>query len=104
MCARPDGGVAITQDARFGEVRRTEPFDEDFKARRRAWVEGHLDERHEDWQSPWDAATRFDLAVSEHSARGDLLVIASHGMVLTAWLAHIGLVAAGQAASHYRER
>lgn len=101
--APPDRGIPVTQDARFGEVRRIEPFDQDFKRRRRAWVEGHLDARHEGWERPSDAASRFDLAVGEYSARGRPLVIGSHGMVLTAWLVHIGFVAAGRAAGDYWE-
>ena len=45
LCARSDEAVPITQDARFDEV-RVEPFDDAFRARRRAWVEGRLDLRH----------------------------------------------------------
>ncbi len=31
---------------------------------------------------------RFGRAVAEHAAEGTPLVIASHGMVITAWLVH----------------
>jgi broad specificity phosphatase PhoE len=86
--ARTHAGIVIRQDTRFDEVSRTEAFDDDFRARRRAWVEGHLDQRHEGWETPREAAARFDAAVREQSALGSPLVIASHGMVLTAWLTH----------------
>lgn len=78
----------VTKDSRFDEVRRTEPFDDDFKARRRAWVEGRLDVRHRGWESPPEAAERFELGVREHFADNEDLVVGTHGMVLTAWLVH----------------
>lgn len=84
--AGPD--LAIAQDPGFDEVRRDEPFDEGFRARRRAWVEGRLDERHAGWETPTEVAARFDRAVTAHAAPGTPLVIASHGMALTAWLVH----------------
>jgi broad specificity phosphatase PhoE len=87
-CARPDEGIPVSQDARFDEVRRSEPYDDGFRARRRAWVEGRLDDRHRDWETPLEAAARFDEAVLEHAGSSDTLVIGSHGMVLTAWLVH----------------
>lgn len=82
------GSIPVAEDPRFDEVRRDEPFDSEFKARRRAWVEGQLDDRHTGWESPVEAAERFDLAVREHTADADALVVATHGMVLTAWLVH----------------
>jgi broad specificity phosphatase PhoE len=101
-CARPHEAHAIIQDARFDEVRRIEPFDDDVSARRRAWVEGRLDERHSGWETPLEAAERFEAAVSEHSAIDPLLVIGSHGMVLTAWLAHVrGAVATQEAGAFW---
>ena len=87
LCAA-HSSVAVTQDSRFDEVRRDEPFDDDFKSRRRAWVEGRLDARHSGWESPEDAAERFDVAVREHSTDAECLVVGTHGMVLTAWLVH----------------
>lgn len=87
LCAS-DGSIPIAQDDRFDEVHRNEPFDADFAARRRAWVQGHLDERHAGWEQPEEAAARFDLAVSNHRIESDPLVVASHGMVITAWLVH----------------
>lgn len=87
LCAG-HSSVAVTQDPRFDEVRRDEPFDDDFKARRRAWVEGRLDARHSGWESPQDASERFEDAVRGHSADAECLVVGTHGMVLTAWLVH----------------
>lgn len=81
-------GVAVTKDSRFDEVRRDEPFDDDFRARRRAWVAGRLDARHSGWETPQDAAERFEDAVCHHCADAECLVVGTHGMVLTAWLVH----------------
>jgi broad specificity phosphatase PhoE len=81
-------GVAVSQDSRFGEVRRDEPFDDDFKARRFAWLEGRLDARHSGWESAEAAAERFEYAVRDHSFDTECLVVGTHGMLLTAWLVH----------------
>lgn len=80
--------IAVTKDPGFDEVRREEPFDDDFKARRRAWVDARFDDRHSGWESPQEAAERFELAVREHFANAETVVVATHGMVLTAWLVH----------------
>jgi len=85
----PCGEVLV--DDRFGEVRRDEPFDGDFRARRLAYV-GGVD--HPDWESRAEVAARFAAGVGEWLGRcGDRpLVVASHGMALTVWLtATIGL-------------
>ncbi len=81
-------GIAVAQDRRFDEVRRDEPFDSDSNTRRRAWVQGRLDEGHAGWESPQEAAERVELAVREYAADAGALVVATHGMVLTAWLVH----------------
>ena len=86
--ARPPRTLTVTQDCRFDEVHRVEPFDDDFKARRRAWVQGCLDERHSGWETPSEAAARFDAAVSELVLKSSPLVVGTHGMVLVAWLLH----------------
>ena len=93
----------ILQDTRFDEVRRDEPFDGDFRSRRRAWVEGRLDARHAGWETPNEAASRFDDAVRAYAARSDQLVIGSHGMVITAWLIHTERVQPGAAAGRFWE-
>lgn len=103
QCLSPKDGGAILQDARFNEVQRDEPFDDDFRSRRRAWVEGKLDARHTGWETPQDAARRVDEAVREFAARGYPLIIGSHGMVLTAWLVHRARVQSGAEAGMFWE-
>lgn len=88
-------------DPRFGEVRRPgEPFDADARERRGAWVRGETDARHECWESMSEAARRFAAGVADQGA-GDDLLIATHGMVMVAWLVSIGQVDAGPAAEEY---
>jgi broad specificity phosphatase PhoE len=101
-CARSSASVSITQDARFDEVQREEPFDDAFRDRRRAWIEDRLDERHTGWETSAEAAARFDAGVREHSSGEGPLVVASHGMVITAWLVHVqGAVSGGAAAGQF---
>jgi broad specificity phosphatase PhoE len=88
LCAAGGRNVAIAQDPGFDEVHRDEPFDDQYEARRLAWVAGHLDERHAGWETPQETAARFEHAISEHAASGSPLVVASHGMAITAWLLH----------------
>ncbi|MFC0674353.1 histidine phosphatase family protein [Brachybacterium hainanense] len=98
-------GAAPVLDDRFGEVRRPgEPFDSQVRARRRAWVGGTPDARHRGWESLSAAGTRFDQAVREHLAGcdGDL-VIAAHGMVITAWLVVTDRLEAGEEAACFWE-
>lgn len=102
-CAKPDEAIVITTDERFDEVNRLEPFDGDVTARRRAWVDDRLDERHSGWETPLEAAERFEAAVRDHSALGSPLVIGSHGMVLTAWLVHVRGAVNRQAAGAFWE-
>ena len=85
-------------DPRFGEVVRPgEPFDADARERRGAWIRGEIDDRHEHWESMAEAAQRFAAGVADQGAGGDLL-IATHGMVMIAWLVSIGRLEAGSAA------
>jgi broad specificity phosphatase PhoE len=94
-------GAEIVEDARFCEVARPgEPFDDDVLDRRRAWVEGRLDRRHDDWELPGEAAERFHRGVMNYD-RSDPIVIATHGMVLTAWLVAIGEVSSGRPAGGF---
>lgn len=58
-CLCPHTIRRVAQDARFNEVVRVEPFDDAFRSRRRAWVEGELDERHVGWESPPDGGRSF---------------------------------------------
>lgn len=84
--AGPD--VAVAQHPGFDEVDRNEPFDADYRARRMAWVQGRLDERHAGWETPHETAIRFDQAIALHATAGSPLVVASHGMAITAWLVY----------------
>jgi broad specificity phosphatase PhoE len=97
------GRVAVAQDARLDEVHRYEPFDQEFRARRLAWVEGHLDQRHAGWETPSEAADRFDRAIDEHAADGKPVVVGSHGMVMTAWLVRRRQVVAPKDAGSFWE-
>ncbi|XVU30294.1 histidine phosphatase family protein [Actinoplanes sp. CA-054009] len=47
------------------------------------------------WESPAEVVARFGAAVERHLARaaGRTLVVATHGMALTCWLAACGLIA-----------
>jgi broad specificity phosphatase PhoE len=85
----PTGPVAT--DARFNEVWRDEPFEGDFRSRRRAYVGGV---EHPGWEPRGDVVSRFDAGLRDWQATaGDRpLVIASHGMAMTLWLtATVGL-------------
>ena len=93
--------MAIVRDERLNQVKRDEPFDDDFRSRRRAWVEGRLDARHTGWETPKEAAIRFDEAVRAHAGMHDRLVICSHGMVITAWLVDHRWVQAGPEAGAF---
>lgn len=94
------GNQRLLTDAGFVEVHRpAEPFDDHVQERRRAWVEGRLDDRHTGWETPGQAAERFAAAIARHSG-GGVLVVGTHGMVLTAWLVEIGYVPAGRAAGN----
>jgi len=101
QCLTDSHQEAILRDARFNEIHRHEPFDDDFRSRRRAWVEGNMDARHTGWETPQEAASRFDEAISAYAGRADRLVICSHGMVITAWLVHRGRVQAGSGAGAF---
>lgn len=90
----------IRIDDRFGEVHRPgEPFDGDHRARRRAWVEGRTDARHESWETPDQAAHRFQEGLG--GVEADVVVVATHGMVLTSWLVQLGRVRPGVAAGDF---
>ncbi|WP_446665716.1 histidine phosphatase family protein [Flexivirga sp. B27] len=87
-------------DARFGEVRRpVEPISDDFRAVRRAWVSGLPTARHRGWETPGAAAARFADGLDELG--GEVVVVATHGMVLTAWLVSVGHLVAGAAAADF---
>jgi broad specificity phosphatase PhoE len=81
----------VIEDRRFDEVSRVEAYDDDFRAQRRAYVDGA---DYTDWEAREDVVGRFAAGVAEHVAAADgrPVVIASHGMAMTLWLtATIGL-------------
>jgi broad specificity phosphatase PhoE len=85
----------VTTDERFNEVVRDEPYEGDFRTRRRAFVDG-VD--HDGWESRADVVARFGAGVDEWLRKTGArpLVIASHGMAMTLWLtASIGLADPG---------
>ncbi|MFC8597392.1 histidine phosphatase family protein [Isoptericola sp. NPDC057191] len=95
-------GVAdVPVDPRFAEVRRpAEPVAPGFRTVRQAWVQGAHDGRHDGWETTAEAARRFDDGVRDRAGGHDL-VVATHGMVLTAWLVSVGQVAAGAPAAAF---
>jgi broad specificity phosphatase PhoE len=77
-------------DARFREVRRTEAFSDDFAVARRSYVDGAA---LPGWEPRESVVARFSAGLS---AYGRPLVVATHGMALTVWLAAtIGLADPG---------
>lgn len=87
-------------DGRLDEVRRPlEAYGSNVRPHRQAWVTGTLDARHEGWETPAAAAYRFDCAI-RHAPQGEV-VVATHGMVMTAWLISIGVLESGRAAAQF---
>jgi broad specificity phosphatase PhoE len=85
----------VIADRRFDEVSRVEAYDDTYRTRRRAYVDG-ADHTH--WEARNDVVARFDAGVTEHLAvaAGRSVVIASHGMAMTLWLtATVGLADPG---------
>ncbi|MET0520588.1 MAG: histidine phosphatase family protein [Jiangellaceae bacterium] len=85
----------VHTDERFNEVARAEPYNGDFRERRRAYVTGT---DHTGWEARDEVAARFASGVQFWIAQADgrPLVIASHGMAMTLWLsATVGLADAG---------
>lgn len=87
----------MTRDPRFNEVGRGgEPWGGNFLELRREYVDGHA---HPGWEPHDLAAERFDAGVADFQrlAAGRPVAIATHGMILTAWLVSRGVMAAGGA-------
>jgi broad specificity phosphatase PhoE len=64
-------------------------------------VEGRLDGRHANWETRHEAARRFDAAVRTYAQSEEQVVIASQGMVITAWLVAQGRIGAGEDAGRF---
>ena len=75
-------------DARFGEVRRTPAWRPDHRELARAYVDGAA---HDGWEPHAAVVARFDAALAAH-ADTDVLVVGTHGMALTCWLAAHGRI------------
>ena len=83
-------GRRIRADPRLREVARPlEPFDDDFRVARLAYVEG---DPPAGWEPPTQVAARIDAAVTDHRVDDRPLVLAGHGMAFTTWLAAHGLI------------
>lgn len=76
---------SVHSDERFDEVARDEPYEGDFRARRRAYVTGT---DYTGWEARDQVVARFAEGMRFWTARADgrPLVIASHGMAMTLWL------------------
>jgi broad specificity phosphatase PhoE len=76
---------SVCTDERFNEVTRDEPYEGDFRARRRAYVTGT---DYAGWEPRGQVVARFAEGVRFWTAQADgrPLVIASHGMAMTLWL------------------
>lgn len=86
---------SVQTDERFNEVASDEPYEGDFRARRRAYVTGT---DHPGWEPRDEVVARFAEGIRFWTAQADgrSLVIASHGMAMTLWLdATVGLTDPG---------
>jgi broad specificity phosphatase PhoE len=79
----PAGTVA--RDPRFNEVFRAEPWEDDHRALRRAYVDGT---DHAEWEPRVAVVRRFGAGIAHHRrvAGPRPLVVATHGMAMTLWL------------------
>jgi broad specificity phosphatase PhoE len=86
----PDAGAHRARIHRhaLNEVSRDEPFHGDFRARRRAYINGT---DHPGWEPHQQVAKRFEAGINFWHPRADPrpLVIATHGMAMTLWLAAV---------------
>lgn len=79
-------GAHVATDPGFGEVARPATWSGDYRALARAYVDGF---DHEGWEPRSAVAQRFQAAVDRHTALagGRTLIIGSHGLAMTVWLA-----------------
>lgn len=82
------GDLDVALDPDFGEVRRPHVWagDADHRAVNAAYLDGAC---HDGWEAPVRVVERFGAAVARHAAaaRGRPLIIGTHGMAPTLWLA-----------------
>ncbi|BEL04534.1 hypothetical protein Q0Z83_027250 [Actinoplanes sichuanensis] len=76
----------VLTDVRFNEIARDEPYDGDFRARRRAYLAGT---EHPGWEPHRQVIERFDAGIRHWRTRAGIrpLVVATHGMAMTLWAA-----------------
>jgi len=84
------GQPDVATDPDFGEVRRPYVWaaDEDYRSVARAYVEGAA---HAGWEPHAAVAARFGAAVARHAALAGhrTLVVGTHGLSPTVWLAGV---------------
>jgi broad specificity phosphatase PhoE len=84
------GGADVRPDAGFAEVRRPAAWRPDHKILARAYVDGA---HHDGWEPRAEVVARFDAAITRHAVPGPaVLVVGTHGMALTCWLAAHGRI------------
>ena len=81
-------GQPVKREPAFGEVRRPWGWSDDYRGQAYAYVAGTC---HDGWEPHEQVITRFNVAVSRHAIHafplGRLMVIGTHGLALTVWLA-----------------
>lgn len=84
------GETSVSTDPGFREVRRPHVWSEDYRLVARAYVNGI---RPGEWEDHVQVADRFAAAVAKHAAiaaaMGHALVIGTHGLAPTVWLATV---------------
>ncbi len=78
-------GAPVATDPGFAEVRRPHAWTDGYRAAARAYLQGA---RHDGWEPHGQVVDRFEAAVVRHSGSTDrTLVIGTHGLAPTLWLA-----------------
>lgn len=82
------GGSKVVSDPGFREVRRPHRWSDDYRMQACAYIEGVC---HDEWEPHAKVIARFDAAISRHAriavARQQTLVVGTHGLAPTIWLA-----------------
>jgi broad specificity phosphatase PhoE len=82
------GGEAVVPEPGFREVRRPHRWADGYREKARAYIEGV---RHDGWEGHVEAISRFEEAMFRHgliaAARQRTLVVGTHGLAPTVWLA-----------------
>jgi broad specificity phosphatase PhoE len=82
------GGREVVAESDFREVRRPHRWSDDYRDQARAYVAGICPDG---WEPRAQVVARFDAALSRHArtaaARQQTLVIGTHGLAPTVWLA-----------------